>query len=81
MKAPGSRHAILRFRFNHLKASIIARHLPEGDGGLCFPDVPVHLDKSDWFVKLPNGSEIWFGGLDDKERTEKILGRSTRPST
>jgi hypothetical protein len=24
---------------------------------------------------LPNGSEIWFSGLDDKERTEKILGQ------
>jgi len=41
---------------------------------LCFPSVIYKLDKSDWFVKFPNGSEIWFGGLDDKERTEKILG-------
>ena len=41
---------------------------------LCFPGCPHHLDKSDWFVKFPNGSEIWFGGLDDKERSEKILG-------
>jgi hypothetical protein len=40
----------------------------------CFPNVAWHLDRSDWFVKLPNGAEIWFGGLDDKERTEKILG-------
>ena len=23
---------------------------------------------------MPNGSEIWFAGLDDKERSEKILG-------
>lgn len=73
MKAPGSRHAILRFRFNHLKASIIADTFPKVMVK-CFPDVEWHLDKSDWFVKLPNGSEIWFGGLDDKERTEKILG-------
>jgi phage terminase large subunit-like protein len=73
MKAPGSRHAILRFRFNHLKASIIADTFPKVMH-VCFPDVAWHLDKSDWFVKLPNGSEIWFGGLDDKERTEKILG-------
>jgi hypothetical protein len=32
------------------------------------------LNKTDWYLKLPNGSEIWFGGLDEKERTEKILG-------
>lgn len=31
-------------------------------------------NKSDWFYQLPNGSQIWVGGLDDKERTEKILG-------
>jgi hypothetical protein len=32
------------------------------------------VSKSDWYATLPNGSEIWFCGLDDKERTEKILG-------
>jgi hypothetical protein len=44
---------------------------------LCFPGVAElsHMDKSDWFYKLPNLSEIWFGGLDEKERTEKILGQ------
>lgn len=41
---------------------------------LCFDGCPYKLDKSDWFVEFPNGSQIWFGGLDDKERTEKILG-------
>lgn len=73
LKAPGSRHAILRFRFNHLKASIIADTFPKVMK-LCYPDVEWDLNKSEWFVKFPNGSEVWFGGLDDKERTEKILG-------
>ncbi len=41
----------------------------------CFPQVPYTVNKSDWFVTLPNKSEIWLGGLDDKERTEKILGK------
>jgi len=36
--------------------------------------VEYHLDKSDWYAKFPNGSEIWFGGLDDAERADKILG-------
>jgi len=31
-------------------------------------------NKSDWFYEFPNGSQIWLGGLDDKERTEKVLG-------
>jgi predicted phage terminase large subunit-like protein len=70
-----SRHAVLRFRFNHVKASIIYDTLPKVMD-LCYPELKPRckLDKSDWFYKLPNGSEIWFGGLDDKERTEKILG-------
>jgi hypothetical protein len=71
-----SRHAMLRYRFNHIKASIIYDTLPKVME-LCFPGVAdhCHLDKTDWFYKLPNGSEVWFGGLDDKERTEKILGQ------
>jgi predicted phage terminase large subunit-like protein len=74
--AKKSRHAILRYRFNHLKASVVYDTLPKVMD-LCFPGVDDHcnLDKSDWFYTLPNGSEIWFGGLDDKERTEKILGQ------
>ncbi|RVH21654.1 DNA packaging protein [Sinorhizobium meliloti] len=71
-----SRHAMLRYRFNHIKASIIYDTLPKVLE-LCFPGVAEHckLDKTDWFLTLPNGSEIWFGGLDEKERTEKILGQ------
>lgn len=73
LKAPGSRHCILRFRFNHIKSSIIFDTFPKVMK-IAFPEVTYHLNKSDWFVTLPNGSEIWFGGLDDKQRTEKILG-------
>lgn len=70
-----SRHLIARFRFNHIKSSIVYDTLPKVMAE-CFPGVAdhCHLDKSDWFYTLPNGSEIWFGGLDDKERTEKVLG-------
>ena len=41
---------------------------------LAYPGLSLHLDKQDWYFKLPNGSEIWLLGLDDKERTEKVLG-------
>lgn len=74
LKASGSRHAILRFRFNHVKASVILDTFPKVMK-TCFPDVPYDLSKTDWYVTLPNASQIWFGGLDDKERTEKILGQ------
>ena len=73
LKAPGSRHAILRFRLGHVKQSIVHDTFPKVMQ-LCFPQVPYELNKSDLFAVLPGGSEIWFGGLDDKQRTEKILG-------
>lgn len=73
MKAPKSRHAILRFRFNAIKASVIFDTFPKVME-LAFPGVEYTVSKTDWFAELPNGSQIWFGGLDDKERTEKILG-------
>ncbi len=73
LAAAGSRHAVLRFRFNHVKSSVVMDTFPKVMR-LCFPGCPYKLSKSDWFVTFPNGSEIWFGGLDDKERTEKILG-------
>jgi hypothetical protein len=41
---------------------------------LAFPGVEYTISKTDWFAEFENGSQIWFAGLDDKERTEKILG-------
>jgi predicted phage terminase large subunit-like protein len=73
MAASRSRHAIFRFRFNAVMASIIADTFPK-TMRLCYPDIPYDVDKREWVARFPNGSEIWFGGLDDKERTEKILG-------
>jgi phage terminase large subunit-like protein len=74
LKAPKSRHAILRFRFNAIKASIVYDTFPKVME-IAFPGVPHELNKTDWFAEFDNGSQIWFGGLDDKERTEKILGQ------
>lgn len=74
LAAKGSRHAILRFRFNHVKASIVHDTFPKVMD-LCFPRIRFKLDRTDWFAEFPNSSQIWFGGLDDKDRTEKILGQ------
>ena len=74
LKADESRHSILRFRFNHVKSSIVHDTFPKVMR-LAFPGVNYRIDKTDWFAEFDNGSQIWFGGLDDKERTEKILGQ------
>lgn len=74
INAPGSRHAIFRFRFNHAKTSIWSDTLPKVLA-LCFPSLTVRFDKTDFYAELPNGSQIWIAGLDDKDRVEKILGQ------
>jgi phage terminase large subunit-like protein len=74
IKAPKSRHAIFRFRFNAVKASIVMDTFPKVME-LCFPGVDYEINKTDWFARMSGDAEIWFGGLDDKERTEKVLGQ------
>lgn len=71
LKAAGSRHAILRFHFRDVKNAVGRDTMPKV---LKLIGTPYTLDKTDWFFTLPNGSEIWLGGLDDDERVEKILG-------
>jgi len=73
LKAPGSRHGIFRFRLNHLKASVFLDTFPKVMR-LAFPGVEWTPHTQEMFVDLPNQSQIWFAGLDDKDRTEKILG-------
>lgn len=73
IKAPNSRHAILRFRFNHVKNSVVLDTWPKMMA-LCFPGVKYTISKTDWFCQFENGSQVWFGGLDEKDRSEKILG-------
>jgi phage terminase large subunit-like protein len=73
IKAPGSRHAILRFRSNHVKTSILYDTFPKVMR-TCWPDQKYETNKADLFFRIGE-SEIWLGGLDDNERTEKILGQ------
>jgi predicted phage terminase large subunit-like protein len=39
-----------------------------------FPGVTYTLHNQERYIDLANGSQVWFAGLDDKDRTEKILG-------
>lgn len=77
LKAPGSRHLITRSRFNHLKASVMLDTFPKVMR-VCFPQLVKGKDwdinMSDGYATLPGGSQIWFLGLDDKDRMEKVLG-------
>ena len=74
LKAPGSRHAILRFHGNGARYAVGFDTLPKVIS-TAFPGLKADYIKSDNFFVLPNRSEIWLGGLDADERADRILGR------
>ena len=73
LKAPESRHGIFRFRYNHIKASIVLDTFPKVMR-LAFPGVKWTPHSQEGYAELQGGSQIWFAGLDDKDRSEKMLG-------
>jgi len=73
-----SRHLMMRLRFNHAKASLWYDTVPKVLK-MCFDGLIVKENKSDWFYQIIDtkrgiNSTIWLGGIDDKDRVEKILG-------
>ncbi len=73
----GSRHLAARFRFNHAKVSLMHDTIPKVFK-MCFPGMKYGINKSDyyfnWTAADGNESQLWVGGLDDKDRIEKVLG-------
>ncbi len=72
-RAAESRHAVLRFRGNAARSAISLDTIPRVRR-MWFPGLRMDEHRQDGFWRLPNGSEIWVGGLDDQDRVEKILG-------
>ncbi|HYM97650.1 MAG TPA: phage terminase large subunit [Candidatus Sulfotelmatobacter sp.] len=75
---PGSSQAIYRHRFNALRGSIIdgpTATLPKVCGTRWPGQKLYELDRTEWCAVFKNGSRIYFGGLDSKERSEKVLGQ------
>ena len=70
MKAPYSRHCVLRRTFTDVRKAILMDTFPKLMR-IGFPGFEFHENKSTSVITFPNGSEIWFGGLD---KTDKILG-------
>jgi PBSX family phage terminase large subunit len=78
LKCPRSRHVIFRGAFAHIKSSIYYNTYPDVMRK-CFSDLSrgAHYfdNKTDWFIEFYNESQIWLAGLDEGERTDKILGQ------
>jgi len=70
----GIRFLVARLRFAHAKASIWLQTLLPMLSGM-FSDLQTEINRSDYIIKINNTSEIWLGGLDDKDRVDKILGQ------
>lgn len=74
LSASGSRHLIARLHNIDVRQSVMLDTWPKMMR-TAFPDVPYRVNKADQFVTMGEDSEVWFGGLDDKERVDKILGK------
>lgn len=75
--APGSRHLIARFRANAVRASVLVDTFPKVMRK-AFPKVEWQR-KQEGYVEIHinddvEPAQLWFSGLDDEERIEKILG-------
>jgi PBSX family phage terminase large subunit len=73
LRFPGSRHLICRYRAKDARSSVLRETLlpwltnTVGSGNYTYL---AHEN----MITLFNGSEIWIGGLGDREQADKILG-------
>lgn len=74
LQAPGSRHLIARLHNIDVRQAVMLDTWPNMMRR-AFPDVPYQVNRADQFATLGDGAEVWFGGLDDKDRVDKILGK------
>ena len=70
---PGSRHLICRFRAKDARSSVLHETLlPWLNKTIGANNYKANVH--DGLITLWNGSEIWIGGLGDKEQVDRILG-------
>ena len=74
LKVPNSRHIILRYRSNSVIRSVRMDTFDKVMQ-LAFPKIKFKEDSSEGLIRFANNSEIWFGGLDNGDRSDRILGR------
>lgn len=75
---PGLRAAVLRRQMKDARESVMGQTFPavmKQICGLARPAVDARINKRDCCYRHPNGSEIWFGGLDDAKGMDNILGK------
>lgn len=73
LRAPYSRHCVLRHTFTDVRKSILMDTFPKLMR-LGFPGVTYSENKSTSVITFQNKSELWFAGLNRAE-SDKILGK------
>lgn len=71
--APNSRHLVVRQEATAAIRALVKGTWPEMMATR-FPGVPYKFTGQYGFIQMPNGSEVWFGGINDQEAMERILG-------
>jgi phage terminase large subunit-like protein len=74
ISSPNSRHLIARKQNVDVRQSVMMDTWPTMMR-LAYPGVDYEINKSDQYATIEDGREVWFAGLDDKDRVEKILGK------
>jgi len=73
LRYPGSRHLICRLRLKDAKSSVLHETLIPWLNR-CIGRGNYKINRHDNYIVLRNGSEIWIGGLGDREQVDRILG-------
>lgn len=76
LKAPHSKHLIVRQEGASARASLMRGSMATIPVVIrtCFPGLTYETNEKFGYITLPNGSEIWIGGLNDERAMERVLG-------
>lgn len=76
LKAPHSKHLIVRQEAASARSAIMRGNMATLPVVVrtCFPGLTYETNEKYGYITLPNGSEIWIGGLNDDKAMERILG-------
>lgn len=76
LKAPYSKHLIVRHEASSARSALLRGNMATLTVVIrtCFPGLTFDTNEKYGYLTLPNGAEIWVGGLNDDKAMERILG-------
>lgn len=71
---PGSKHLVVRFKRNSLHKSVWNDTFPKVLKARGLMGLGILFNKTELSATFPNGSQIWFNGLNTDDAVEAVLG-------